>query len=173
MVVSHGNREIFKLVLTAPGDCHTKPVWVGDLGRDSLGFAQSGTTSAAKSVVRINLQKRMQFLKGWFLHLAKTLWRVTGWCRRGGRRADSPVTNSASTISWLLTLPCYACGKGKLASLKPASTFCGWTLTSEAPCEHSEALCGVSLLRAEAGDLLAAWSLGQGQNNRERNEGES
>lgn len=144
MVVSHGNREIFKLDLTAPGDCHTKTVWVGDLGMDSWGFAQSGTTSAAKSVVRINLQKRTQFLKGWFLHLAKTLWRVTGWCRRGGRRADGPVADLASTISWLLTLPCCARRKGKLASLEPASTFCGWTLTSEAPWAQRGAVLGVT-----------------------------
>lgn len=134
-----------------------------------LGFPQSGTTSAAKSVVRINLQARGQFIKGQFLQLTKTLQHVTGWCCRGGRRADSLVTNLASTISWLLTLPCYTCRKGKLASLEPALAFCRWTLTAEAPCEHSEALCCVSLLRAETGDLLTAWNLGQDQNSRGRN----
>lgn len=69
-----------------------------------LGSAWPGIISAAKPVVRMNLQKRGQCIKGWFLQLVKTLQCVMGWCSRGRRKADSPVTNSASTISWLLNL---------------------------------------------------------------------
>lgn len=58
MVVSHSDREICKLDLTASGNNCTKTAWLGKLGMDNLGSVWSGTTSAAKSVVGINLQKR-------------------------------------------------------------------------------------------------------------------
>lgn len=169
IVLSHSNREIIKLVLTAPRDCHTRLVGGGNLATDHLRLAKLCTAPAGKSVIGVNLQKREQFIKGQFLQLARILQCAMGWCSRGGKMPDSPVTNSVH--NQLIFYPALLhLHKGWIGFHEPALTFCG-DYCLKFPVSRASLCDGYHCSVQGQGKSWTTWSLVQGQNSRERNGG--